>query len=125
MYTDIGKKIKGLTKAVVIIGIILCFIIGIVIMTSDEDLIGIGLLVMVAGALVFWLSSWLLYGYGELIDKVSDIERNTRLGGRVSDVQAKVDSERIRKAEFLRSQNLITEEEFNQILMKENRGVQL
>ena len=37
-----------------------------------------GLGVMLGGFLVSWIMSWFLYGYGELIDKTSQIERNTR-----------------------------------------------
>ena len=53
------------------------------------------------------------------IDKASDIERNTRGGERKSEAQAKVDSERIGKIEKLRSQGLITEEEYQKAISKE------
>ena len=33
-----------------------------------------GIFVIVIGSIVTWISTWLLYGYGELIDKVSNIE---------------------------------------------------
>lgn len=119
MYDNIGEKIKGLAKAIFIVESIAAVIAGIALMASDEDLIPIGLLVLVLGPVVAWVSSWLLYGFGELIDKTCDIERNTRGGERKSEAQSKVDSERIRKIERLRSQGLITEEEYQQAISKE------
>ena len=119
MYNNIGGKIKGLAKASFIVAAIAAVITGIALMATDEDLILYGLLVMVVGPIVAWVSSWLLYGFGELIDKASDIERNTRGGERKSEAQSKVDSERINKIEKLRSQGLITEEEYQQAISKE------
>ena len=118
MYDNIGGKIKGLAKATFIIEAIAVVITGIALMASDEDMIPIGLLVMVVGPIVAWVSSWLLYGFGELVDKACDIERNTRSGERKSEAQTKVDEERISKIEKLRSQGLITEEEYKQAISK-------
>ncbi len=119
MYDNIGGKIKGLAKAIFIVEAIAAVITGIALMASDEDMIPIGLLVMVVGPLVAWISSWLLYGFGELIDKTCDIARNTHGGERKSEAQSKVDYERISKIERLRSQGLITEEEYQQAISKE------
>lgn len=120
MYDNIGGKIKGLAKATFAIGAIAAAITGIALMTSDGDLAFIGLLVLFTGPIAAWISSWLIYGFGELIDKVCDIERNTRGGERKSEAQAKVDYERINKIEKLRSQGLITEEEYQQAISKDN-----
>ena len=68
MYDNIGGKIKGLAKATFIVGAIAAVITGIALMASDEDMIPVGLLVMVVGPIVAWVSSWLLYGFGELIE---------------------------------------------------------
>ncbi|MDD5916956.1 MAG: hypothetical protein PUC63_05445 [Clostridiales bacterium] len=77
MYDNIGRKIKGLAKAIFVAQGISMAIIGIVLMCMDEDLILYGVLTLILGPILAWISSWLLYGFGELIDKVSDIERNT------------------------------------------------
>ena len=119
MYDNIGGKIKGLAKATFIVEAIAAVITGISLMVADDDFLLIGFLVMVAGPIVAWISSWLIYGFGELIDKTCDIERNTRGGERKSEAQAKVDSERISKIEKLRSQGLITEEEYQQAISKD------
>ncbi len=118
MYDNIGGKIKGLAKVLFIVTAIAEVITGIALMATDEDLILYGFLVMIVGPIVAWVSSWLLYGFGELIDKASDIERNTRGGERKSEAQSKVDSERISKIEKLRSQGLITEEEYQAAISK-------
>ena len=78
MYNNIGGKIKGLAIATFIVAAIAAVITGIVLMCIDEDLILYGVLTLILGPVLAWISSWLLYGFGELIDKVSDIERNTR-----------------------------------------------
>ena len=121
MYDNIGGKIKGLAKATFIVEAIATVITGIALMASDEDMIPVGLLVMVVGPIVAWVSSWLLYGFGELIDKTCDIARNTYGGERKSEAQSKVDYERISKIEKLRSQGLITEEEYQQAIAKNDK----
>jgi hypothetical protein len=106
MYDNIGGKIKGLAKAGFIVEAIVAVITGIALMASDDDLIIVGVLVLLLGPIVAWVSSWLLYGFGEIIDKTCSIERNTRGGERKSEAQSKIDSERINKIEKLRSQGL-------------------
>ena len=111
VYDVIGRRATMISANILTIAAA-----GITLIAVDEYLIPYGLLVMVVGPIVAWVSSWFLYGFGELIDKASDIERNTRGGERKSEAQAKVDSERISKIEKLRSQGLITEEEYQNIL---------
>jgi len=106
MYNNIGGKIKGLAKATFVVEAIAAVITGIVFIDSDDDMIPIGLLLIVVGPIVAWVSSWLLYGFGELIDKICEIARNTYNGD-------------INQLERLRSQGLITEEEYQNTLWKE------
>ncbi|MBP5242555.1 MAG: hypothetical protein J6Z36_02570 [Clostridia bacterium] len=94
MYKNIGGKIKGLAIGLFFAAAILGVIVGIVLMAVDADLIPQGLLLLIGGPITAWISSWVLYGFGELIEKVSDIERNTRGGESNSDAQAKVESEK-------------------------------
>ena len=119
MYENIGSKIKGLAKATFIVESIAAVITSITLMATDSDMILVGLLAMVGGPIVAWVSSWILYGFGELIDKVCDIERNTRGGDIKSKAQLKEDDERINEIEKLRSQGLITEEEYQQAISKD------
>ena len=68
MFDNIGGKIKTLASVICIIGIIGCCIIGIVLMTKGELLVIIGLAVMVLGSLLSWVGSFVLYGFGQLIE---------------------------------------------------------
>lgn len=71
-YDNIGNKIKSLAQTAFIIEAIAAAISGLVVMIEDEDMILIGLLIMVIGPFIAWISSWLLYGFGQLIEN-SDI----------------------------------------------------
>ncbi len=76
MYENIGGKIKGLAKAIFVIGTIISAIVGIgQIIAASAVSVGIGffsgLLTVVIGFLGSWVSTWLLYGFGEIIDLLS------------------------------------------------------
>ena len=116
MYDNIGGKIKILAKVLCIIVAILEFVYGIILL---EDQTIIGVLLMIVGPIMAWISSWMLYGYGELIEKTTSIDynvraisRNVRRDENKSEVQIKAEAERINKLENMRAQGLITEEEY-------------
>lgn len=77
MYKNIGKKIKGLALGTFIVEAVAAIIIGLLFIIEDEDMIPISLLIMVVGPVVAWIFSWVLYGFGELIDKTAKNECNT------------------------------------------------
>ncbi|MDR1330170.1 MAG: hypothetical protein LBK23_11280 [Oscillospiraceae bacterium] len=84
MYNNIGAKIKGLAKSIAWIDIISSIIIGIVLIVKGVDdewyvLIGVGIGVMILGALAAWVSSWFMYGFGELIEKTAETAKNTAI----------------------------------------------
>ena len=128
MYENIGKKIKVLAQAIFILESIAAVITGIVLWIDIEE--GWCAIVLFGGPVVALLSSWLLYGFGELIDKVCDIERNTRGVAAKSNShvhtptqsgtpeQAKPEKaamtkeERIASLDRLLAQGLITEDEY-------------
>ena len=137
-FDNIGAKIKGLAKTCFVVETIAAIFTGIGLMASDDDMILIGLLVIVAGPFVAWVGSWLLYGYGELIERTCEIADNTRgeakapNNEKASEPQSytpsyqsaayfnpNVDPERLAKLQKLREQNLITEEEFQKAISKE------
>ena len=120
MYENIGGKIKMLAVWTAILGIASSVAFGFYILIDEEEFFG-GLLIAVLGSLVSWVSTWLLYGFGELIEKVTEIAYNTRGGGSAkvkSEAQQQVDYERIKKIEKLRAQGLITEEEYQKAISK-------
>lgn len=79
-YTDIGKKIKGWAKWIFIIEAIASVIGAIALLFTAEDggMIFAALLTLILGPVLAWVSSWILYAFGELVDKTCENERNTQ-----------------------------------------------
>lgn len=65
MFDNIGGKIKVVAQVVCWIGIITSVISGIV--TFEESVL-LGFLIMIVGSFISWISSFTLYGFGELIE---------------------------------------------------------
>ena len=87
MWDNIGKKLKGVAKAMCILaaigGVIASYLVWYNCYFEEEILIGF--LIIALSLFVALVSSWFIYGFGELVEKVSDIERNTRGGERKSE----------------------------------------
>lgn len=77
MYDNIGGKIKGLAKAIFIIEAIVTIITGIMLLITGE-LALFGLLILICGPLIAWVSSWVLYAFGELVEDVGIIRYQTQ-----------------------------------------------
>ena len=73
MYSNIGGKIKGLAKAICIIEAALSAIGGVLLVALDDDLIMYGMALAIIGPIIAWLASWAMYGFGELIERVTEI----------------------------------------------------
>jgi hypothetical protein len=123
-FNDIGKKIKKIAeitfKVMTVLYLIAAVFFVIYAITDawfEMLLPAIGCVLL--GPALSWLSMVPLYGFGELIDKASETARNTRNGQNKSEAQSKLESERINKLEKLRSQGLITEEEYREAVSKE------
>ena len=83
MFTNIGKKIKVLAIVIFCIMAGLSVIGGLIMLVEGldyghEDFIFGGIIIAGLGFLFSWISSFVLYAYGEIADKVSAIEYNTR-----------------------------------------------
>lgn len=76
MFNNIGEKIKGLAIFETVFGII-CSIIGGIILIANA-LWYIGLIVIFAGCLSAWVGAFVIYGFGELICKATEIAENTK-----------------------------------------------
>ena len=74
-FENIGGKIKTLAVVTTIIGISLSVILGFVLMDTS---VGTGMLVLVGGSLFSWISAFFMYGFGELIEKTTEIAKNTK-----------------------------------------------
>ena len=78
LFGNIGGKIKGLAVTSAIVSAISAFIGGIVFATLDDDFIVFGILMALLGPIIAWVSSWVLYGFGEIICHLDDINYSTR-----------------------------------------------
>ena len=79
MYDNIGKKIKLVTQIVTGVLIVFCFVICFLrAIYSTGGNVAKYLIAAPIIAVLIWVNSFFMYGFGELIDKVCDIERNTR-----------------------------------------------
>lgn len=98
MYSNIGKKIKTVTKVVTLGSIIISVIVG-GIFCALGNLFGCVLIFLVP--LFIWINSFFAYAFGELVDKVSSIEdlirnpdnANSRENPRANDESALVPTE--------------------------------
>lgn len=66
MYDKIGGKIKALVKAIAIIGIVASVIYGIVLLSLGQIW---GIIYILIMPFLIWAGSFVLYGFGELIEK--------------------------------------------------------
>ena len=78
MFSNIGGKIKKLAKVICWIGIAFSLIGGIasISQTTDQSVL-IGIITIVVGSLVSWISSFFTYGFGQLIENTDEIRKNT------------------------------------------------
>lgn len=91
MYDNIGGKIKSLAKTIFVLEVLAIVIIGFVAMAQSEgdgETAQIAFIIMLVAFIVAWISSWFLYGFGEIIEKLCQIEQNTRNSGNKSEAQS-------------------------------------
>ena len=126
-YDNIGGKIKGWAKWIFAIEAIAAVISGFVLMAQDEDMILIGLLVVVFGPIVAWVSSWLLYGYGQLIEN-SDIiaeeynRKNEKHEKDVAKSNAKKEAQRREKVKVTIANPNVADDEYIDITCPNCKG---
>lgn len=79
MFSNIGGKIKNLAVVITWIGIITSVIFGIMMMaTGYGEMVFIGFLVALVGSLLSWIGSFLLYGFGQLIENTDAIVKKLK-----------------------------------------------
>ncbi len=87
MFDNIGGKIKGLAKTVCYLGIAISIIIffGLYILAGEAYYNFLQIVYMIGaftslllGSAISYLSALALYGFGELIEKTTEIANNTR-----------------------------------------------
>lgn len=75
LYQDIGVKIKYFAFYSFLAEAIGTIITGFILVLDEYWW---GFLLLFLGPIVAWSASWLLYGFGEIVDKVCHIEYNTQ-----------------------------------------------
>ena len=83
MFDNIGGKIKAVAKVVCWFFIVISVLSGLFMIINTLDYFRFeifltALFTMIVGSLVGWLSSLGLYGFGELIERTTEIAVNTR-----------------------------------------------
>ena len=77
MFENIGRKIKALAKVICWIGIIASVVVGVIIIYDwsvqsyryrDSAELITGIVVIILGSLLSWVGSFVLYGFGELVE---------------------------------------------------------
>jgi hypothetical protein len=126
MYSNIGGKLKTLAKVVALIGTIIsvivafyCFnlydksrvYIGNVVQDVNNGLLLAGFSFLIIGSLFSWVSSLGLYGFGELIEKTTEIARNTAKCGSVTHSRTSTD-EKMKTLISWHENELISDDEF-------------
>ncbi|MBE7076367.1 MAG: hypothetical protein E7374_00550 [Clostridiales bacterium] len=76
-FDKIGEKIKTLAVVFSIIGVSVSIVFGIHTLFKNAPL---GILIIIIGSFCSWISSFFIYGYGELINKTTEIAKNTKQG---------------------------------------------
>ena len=71
LYENIGEKIKNLAKWIFIVEAVGIIITGLILIFNDVVLYG--LLTLFCGPISAWVSSWILYAFGELVEDVHAI----------------------------------------------------
>lgn len=105
LYENIGGKIKQLAKWTFVTEAVISVIAGFAMLFEGEVVEPfVALLVIVLGPIIAFVSTWLLYGFGEIIDKLTSIEMNTRSRS-IESVQPNQNSER--NAHIAKSQAVI------------------
>ncbi|WP_294362340.1 SHOCT domain-containing protein [uncultured Clostridium sp.] len=120
MFENIGGKIKTLAKVLCWVGIILSVLIAMILFIEakegsykTEDLyMKLGCIYLIFGPLVSWVSSFFIYGFGELIDRTTEISLNTRHLRQASGYKEK--TKREKTLDELLAAGLITEAEYNE-----------
>jgi len=113
MFENIGGKIKCLAKVMFSIEVISSIFGAIACWTKEYgNLIGIGFLVIIVGPLFAWISNFFVFGFGDLIEKVTQIEASAKC----TVFPKPTTDKRKETIENLYSNSLISKEEYETLL---------
>ena len=75
MFNNIGGKIKALAIIIFVIGLIISFSVGFVLIKNGDS--SRGILVIILGSLISWISVFTLYGFGQLVENSDKLVENS------------------------------------------------
>ena len=79
MYNNVGGKLKTVAVTMAVILSVACVIGGIALLAEfGEDLWFISVPLIIAGPFLSWIISLPLYAFGEIVDRLVQIDKNTR-----------------------------------------------
>jgi hypothetical protein len=87
MFDNPGKLIKGWAKAICYVGIAISVIYGIIVLNRysyegynnfENEMVWMGLIIMVGGSIVSWVCALLIYGFGELVENSTEIHHKIK-----------------------------------------------
>lgn len=119
MFENIGEKIKSLASIICWFGIVASIAVALFLFASapeDGVIVIFSMVILILGPLISWLSTCILYGYGELISKSCEI---TMILHKTSENVNTSSASQPSKPELLATldkwleNGLITEEEYN------------
>lgn len=122
MFTNIGEKIKKFASVICTIEMVIYILGGLILICSGEEMtVTLGLIMIIAGPLLAWICNLVLYGYGELIEKTSEIAKNTATTSRAMGerLKIKVDDKNttiVEKLKELLVEGAISEAEYNALI---------
>ena len=100
MFDNIGEKIKKYVKAFASVGMVLSIIIGIVCCIFGGPIgIAVGIAVGVLGFIGSWVGAWMMYGYGEMVQRLINIDRKLGSNQKQDDKTRNFDSNKFRQVE--------------------------
>ena len=88
MFYNIGGKIKTLAVVVCILGMFASIVIGFLLIMGIGEVFGLekagfgsGILFMIVGSLLSWVSTFVLYGFGQLVENSDILVERTETQG--------------------------------------------
>ena len=78
MFDKFGRKIKKIAKTLRWVGIILSISVGVGLL-FDSYIWYVGLIIIVFGCSITYINSVFIYGLGEIIEKLTEISKNTKI----------------------------------------------
>ena len=99
-YQNIGQKIKKLAIASFAVETIGAIVAGLILLIdSGFEEAWWAILIILFGPIVAWVGSWLLYGFGEVIDTLGRIEKNTGLAYQPDELKTQYEAQERAKYE--------------------------